>query len=374
MKNLFYSLIFGVIIFFIIRYINNFALNLINIQGLNFYFLILFPLFGAIISSLSLHSILKEDNFYRIRKILFIGFSVIVIVIIDALLISVVGTIIEPQNIRIIDGKPYLPSGEIFHRPPPCPIAASNVVPIYLVINRMVYPTTEALLYFIFFLWFIPALIFGRAWCSWLCPFGGIDELFSSLKKKARLSLEDLPRSWLLFKSLFFISLIMIGIVMGSAFFCEWVCPIQIVYSPPALHNLKGIIKFFILFTLASSFIIILPLLTKKRFFCSYFCPQGGINGIVGALSPFRIKKDEKCNNCKTCDNECPLMVNFNKSGSKGNIFISCSFCGKCINSCPQNALSLKYYKTFILLALIFLTILIIFTSSIFPAMVKATF
>lgn len=297
------------------------------------------PLLSFILTFLGIYLYQKRRKISRLRRLLFITYSILVILVIDAMIISILGTIIEPQNIKIIEGRAYLPDGTYFMRPPPCPAAAAYVTPIWMITHKIPYPTELVLLLGMFFFWFLFVLILGRGFCAWVCPFGGIDEFFRGLSKKVRINLEFL-REFAYFRLIFFFLLVLAGTILKSAIFCEWICPLQIFYTPPQLTTISGVTKGIIIFTLALSLLIVLPFLSKKRTFCGLFCPVGGINEIVGLISPFRVKYNiERCSECKNCERVCPLFVEFNKKGYKGNFLLSCSKCGECVDKCPKGAL-----------------------------------
>lgn len=303
--------------------------------------LFVFPLLGGIVVSLSLFLIFSTGKVFPTRRLLFSFFTLITIVAWGAAVIGKLGTLLEPQNITLIKGKPVLPDGRYFMRPPPCPIAAAYVAPAYFLRGLMPYPTTPGFLIGIFLYWLISVLLFGRAFCSWLCPFGGIDDFFSQLSKRARLSLKNLEREWLNYRMVFFFLLVGGAVLLGKAIFDEWICPIQAFYTPPMVHNSKGIFKAFVITGGALIFLVVLPILTKKRFFCTYLCPLGGINGYFGVLSPFQVKKDHaRCIGCLECERKCPLLVKFNAQGFKGDLMADCTRCGECIDVCDDRALS----------------------------------
>ncbi|MFH1282693.1 MAG: 4Fe-4S binding protein [bacterium] len=88
-------------------------------------------------------------------------------------------------------------------------------------------------------------------------------------------------------------------------------------------------------------FIVLLPLILKKRFFCGLICPFGAWQSFVCRIHPFRVSiNKEKCTLCGKCEQVCPTMV-INKSDlEKGKISIYCNLCGKCIDVCPTEAIS----------------------------------
>jgi polyferredoxin len=71
-----------------------------------------------------------------------------------------------------------------------------------MVFNReLIFPTAFEDAAFMILLVTVVGLIFGRAFCSWGCFFGGQDQLFASLPQKKRWRLKTLKPSYAIFLS-----------------------------------------------------------------------------------------------------------------------------------------------------------------------------
>jgi len=120
---------------------------------------------------------------------------------------------------------------------PICPITVPFVVPPLAIRGEMIFPSTVAALISIGLFWLAFALLFGRGWCSWLCFFGGIDQACAAAAKRPRLKAESLSRSWRLFPYALLLFLILVAVAALYPIYCAWICPLRIVYDPPAVNT-----------------------------------------------------------------------------------------------------------------------------------------
>ena len=169
--------------------------------------------------------------------------------------------------------------------------------------------------------------IFGRFICGWLCPFGLVQDLIYKIpffrKRK------NLPGHKVL-KYLKYVILAGFCIILplfavnfigqGDPWFCKWICPSGtlsggwlLVAKNPMLQQAVGW-----LFTWKSLILIVLLLLSLwvYRPFCQYLCPLGGIYSFFNPISILKIRIDrEKCTDCGSCKEACPLNINVCKIG-----------------------------------------------------------
>jgi len=174
----------------------------------------------------------------------------------------------------------------------------------------------------------LSAIIFGRFYCSTLCPFGIAQEVANLIYYKIRnKKLPDVeytkPKP-----VKYFISAAVFGfLISGSTILIKYIDPYTIFASWVSL-TIYGII--FI------SAVLILVFF-KNRFFCTSICPVGAILGLLAKLSPFGTYMDDNCIQCGMCARYCP-----SKCIDKDNKKIdneNCIRCLKCISICPKGAM-----------------------------------
>jgi polyferredoxin len=83
----------------------------------------------------------------------------------------------------------------------------------------------------------------------------------------------------------------------------------------------------------------VLPLLTKKRTQCGFFCPFGAFQSLFNKINLFEIRFDrEKCVDCTLCQTACPTVALSAESIREGKTLLNCMKCGACVDTCKKNA------------------------------------
>lgn len=210
-------------------------------------------------------------------------------------------------------------------------------------------------------------LLSGRTYCSFLCPLGILQDVFSRtggrVKKRFRRFGFRKPHSILRYTLLV---LVLIVTLVWGTFLLTLLDPYSIFgrlmtyFVKPLLlivnNFLSGILGKFDIYALVNMpqvkfplFVYIVPvaflLLTgilsfvKGRLFCNAVCPVGTFLGLISKISIFRIRfDDQKCTRCGRCSLACKSScIDFlNK-----DIDVSrCVDCFNCLKSCPEKALS----------------------------------
>ncbi len=191
-------------------------------------------------------------------------------------------------------------------------------------------------------------VIFGRAVCGFLCPFGLLQELLYKLPLPKR----RLP------KILSFIKFIILAVFVlllpaipgaggiGSPAFCKYICPagtleggLPALLTQPAVRKALGF-----LFTWKMLLLLVTAALSIffHRFFCRVLCPLGAIYGLCNKVSLYRLKVDaESCISCGRCASVC-LMEADPVSNPDA---IECIRCGACAEACPKGAIQIGFYS-----------------------------
>jgi polyferredoxin len=191
----------------------------------------------------------------------------------------------------------------------------------------------------VFILLFINSLFLGRLWCGWLCPMGGLQEIYFDINDR------HVNIGWLnWFKYLIFLLLFIpfISAIRSSG----GLTTIDFFYYTD--HGIS-IAKqgAYIIFLVQIAFVTIFAILGGKRGFCHYFCPIAVIM-IIGRMirnlirwQALHLTADAgRCTDCKKCSNDCPMGLDVNimvQHGSMENT--ECILCGFCVDVCPRQAI-----------------------------------
>lgn len=188
-------------------------------------------------------------------------------------------------------------------------------------------------------LWLVVTLTIGQGWCAWGCFYGGFDEGFSKIFRRPLFRF-NLPRRLRDFPAALLLFLILISFTASLPIFCLWLCPLKI--TTGFLDPISTIRKIQLVLFVAIGivFLILLPILTKKRTFCGLICPFGAWQSFFGRINPYRVTIDpQKCNQCRKCLQTCPTLAIDQTGLSQYKISSYCNRCGKCIDICPTQAI-----------------------------------
>ncbi|MEQ8954604.1 MAG: 4Fe-4S binding protein, partial [Gammaproteobacteria bacterium] len=143
----------------------------------------------------------------------------------------------------------------------------------------------------------ITTLLWGRVFCSSLCPFGALQDFISRFlprhfQKELPAAIHD--------KAIYIKYGILAFLIVGALLWTE-VSLFQ--YFEPfgtIFYFSQSIVLWVILALMLVGTIFI------SRFYCRYLCPLGAALGVMSILSPLRIKRVAQCEVCTHCQHSCP--------------------------------------------------------------------
>jgi ferredoxin len=210
--------------------------------------------------------------------------------------------------------------------------------------------------------------LFGRVYCSTLCPLGILQDIIIRIAKRInrrrRFSFKKphylFHYSLLVLTGIFAFSgsLILLNIFEPFSNYGRIIPNLvspSIVLINNAIGYITNLLGFMILYhipilnlnnysVLASlSFLILITYLSCNhgRIFCNLLCPAGAFLGLLSRFSFFKIVIDENnCKECGLCERVC--KANCIKSNSKEIDFAACIGCYNCIDACPTIGMSYK--------------------------------
>lgn len=195
----------------------------------------------------------------------------------------------------------------------------------------------------------IVALLARNAFCGWICPFGFIQDMVNSfsafvqkrvpgIRKAIKTLKQRGARLAVLDRYLRFLKYGVLAWAVGGA--ATYGFMVFRDYDPWAsLWNLLEL-------SLAAGTVVLAVVLVASLFverpWCRYACPLGAATGLLGALSPFYLKREaESCKACAICTKACPMGLPVHTATTIKSV--DCIGCLECVDECPrEGALVLK--------------------------------
>lgn len=228
-------------------------------------------------------------------------------------------------------------------------------------------PALMALDFAILAILVVLTLIFGRLYCSVICPLGVMQDIFGwfGRKQKKNRYCYSSEKRWLRYSVL---AVFIVCLVLGFAPVTTLLAPysaygriVNSIFRPlyDLLQNALALIdtqfEWYLIpeaeLWLRSVTSLVVALLTlvilgvlawrNGRSYCNTVCPVGTILSFFARFSLFRIQVDEsKCNKCSLCEKNCRAAAIDSKSGKVD--LSRCIACGDCIDKCNHKAISYK--------------------------------
>jgi ferredoxin len=198
-------------------------------------------------------------------------------------------------------------------------------------------------------------IIFGRFFCSWVCPFGSLHHFVGFLGNRKKTALQKIQLNR--YRKAQCIKYYVLIVFLALAAFPSIVATLQtglldpiplvtrsfnlvlvpivgrcvnFISAPSRFY--EGAWLIFAVFLTAVLLNLVIP-----RFYCRFVCPLGALFGVIDRFAVWRIgKKESECTNCKLCERAC-------EGGCEpaGNIRISeCVLCFNCLGECGSELIS----------------------------------
>jgi ferredoxin-type protein NapH len=226
----------------------------------------------------------------------------------------------------------------------------------------------------------VPTIIFlilglfvGRAWCSWVCPIGFIQDLTTRLRNYLKLShyslSEKLKQAAVFTKWFFVLYLITIALGIGiphfflKAYQYDLILPFcQICPGKQIFPLLAGRFNEFLPVSTMSTLTTVMSYLAIisfvfyvgttafiRRMWCR-LCPMAIFLGYLNKISFLTLRKDGKrCTKCGICLRACPVQVKevYEEKEKERIDPSSCILCYRCVEMCPEkDTLKVGFFKS----------------------------
>lgn len=183
------------------------------------------------------------------------------------------------------------------------------------------------------------SFVFGKSFCSWMCPVGFVSEMIGDFGE--RLWKKIFKRRIKLHKFLDYpLRSVKYLLLAFFAFAIFSMSGITLAYFLGGPYNVSADIKMWYFFAHISQFslivigVLFLLSIFIRNFWCRYLCPYGALLGLIGFLSPNKIKRNvTSCIDCGLCAKACPSFIKVDKV--KTVLSDECTSCLNCVDVCP---------------------------------------
>ncbi|MDM8536902.1 4Fe-4S binding protein [Desulfobacterales bacterium HSG17] len=220
------------------------------------------------------------------------------------------------------------------------------------------------ILSFSFFLILLLNLVFGRVYCSFLCPLGMLQDLFIFISRKAGVKKKHAFQTSSSAVQYSLLGIIIVSVIFGSLSIVNILDPYSLfgkfsahLFKSAALFvnnifvNLFEMFDIYILhirklheipisiliFTIISLCIVFLFSIFRGRLYCNMVCPVGAVLGLISRVSFFNFSiEDQKCKSCRLCEHVCKAGCLDIKNKTIDNS--RCIACFNCLDVCYESA------------------------------------
>lgn len=215
----------------------------------------------------------------------------------------------------------------------------------YLIIDGIVHRIAAGA-FFIWIFMFITSLVFGRAFCSYICPYGGLQMVADAALQKPLRQVKWLRKVKLV------IGIVWVVAIVGLLIVFKGFEKVDFLYLTETIVSVDSVIKLIGYYVIVTA-LLILPFILGKRGSCHYLCPMSILN-IVGTkiknkinIPSLRLISDKsKCTACKQCNKACPMSLDVMKMVKNEKMDnTECILCGECGNMCKFEAVKRVYAR-----------------------------
>jgi ferredoxin-type protein NapH len=195
--------------------------------------------------------------------------------------------------------------------------------------------------FIVFSLQFISSLFLGRAFCGWLCPAAGVQEIL--MKYKNRKITKGNFIKWIIWLP-WVVTIVLLAIKNGGY---NKIVPFYQTTHGISVGNLQSLITYFAILAL----IVIPAFLIGKRAFCHTICWMAPfmilgrkLRNLLKLPSLQLVSQPDTCTHCHTCTTKCPMSLPVEDMvQSKKMEHSECILCGTCVDGCKSKSIRFNF-------------------------------
>lgn len=195
--------------------------------------------------------------------------------------------------------------------------------------------------FLVFSFMLISALFLGRAFCGWVCPAGGVQDVI--LKMYNRKVRRGNIIKWIIWIP--WISFIVYLAIKNGGY--RSIDPFYQTTFGLSIGNIQALLIYLIVLAL----IVIPAFFIGRRSFCHSICWMAPfmiigrkIRNFIKFPSLQLVSVPESCRQCHTCTTNCPMSLPVEEMVARGKMEnTECILCGTCVDGCKSEAIHYDY-------------------------------
>lgn len=222
------------------------------------------------------------------------------------------------------------------------PIIVNYFSPVVVLIGSLNGFITAS--FVIWSLMFLSSIFVGRSFCSYICPYGGLQMLCDKVLEKKLINI-----NWLR-KIRYLIGIIWLGLLIYNVAIRLGDLKLNTFFNTEnyvSTDSVGALIRYYIIV----GSMVLFSCIFGKRSVCHYVCPMSILNIIGSKISSFlrlpalRLRNsDNQCIHCKKCNRACPMSLEVEKMVGENNMTdTECINCGECAKVCPNKCIDYKF-------------------------------
>jgi ferredoxin len=194
-------------------------------------------------------------------------------------------------------------------------------------------------------------LLFGRVYCSFLCPLGTLQDMVTGIRTRLNRHHQFRFKKSRTFLRFLILAVTILCLFFGNIFLLTWLDPFSMtgkfftlpeqVFAANHSWTERFPLKWTMMVTGSALLTILFLAFYKGRWYCNAICPAGTFLGLFSRVSLYQVRTDpDLCRSCGTCSRVCKAgCIDFSLQKLD---FSRCVGCFNCVAKCPAGGIGYR--------------------------------